>query len=261
VQLHVEAHGGGSPLVLSHGFAGSARNFLPQVRAQSKSSRIWLYDSRGHARSEAPQSELAYSWNCLISDFDHVVRQSLEETNKLADPRLVVGGLSLGAATALFWALEHPGAVRGLVLAAYPESTDEMRNWALQFATHIERNGLDRAGSEFIWGPQGRYEMTDSRQIRRGILEHSPRALVSTLRQAMARIPDIGTLREELEQFSVPTLLVVGDRDRSSIAVSHLIADAVPSARLAIIKSAGHVVNLSQPATFNQELSHFIGAL
>ena len=257
----MEAHGSGPPLVLSHGFAGSARNFLPEVRAQSNSRRIWLYDSRGHARSEAPQSELAYSWDCLISDFDHVVRQSLEETDTLASPRLVVGGLSLGAATALFWALRHPGAVQGLVLAAYPESTDEMRSWALQFATHIERDGLDQAGSKFIWGAQGRYEVTDSRRIRRGILEHSPWALVSILRQAMARIPDIGTLREELEQFRVPTLLVVGDHDRSSIAVSRLIADAVPSVRLAIIRGAGHVVNLSQPATFNEELSHFIGDL
>lgn len=257
----MEAHGNGPPLVLSHGFAGSARNFLPQVRAQSASRRIWLYDARGHARSEAPQFEQAYGWNCLISDLDQVARRSLGDTCALAPPRLVVGGLSLGAATALFWALKHPDAVQGLVLAAYPESTDRMRNWALDFATHIERDGLDQAGFQFIWGPQRSFEMTDSRQIRRGFAEHKPWALVSTLRQAMARIPDIGMLRQELQQFRVPTLLVVGEQDLRSIAVSRLIADVLPSARLAIMKDAGHVVNLSQPATFNLELTQFISNL
>jgi pimeloyl-ACP methyl ester carboxylesterase len=174
---------------------------------------------------------------------------------------LVVGGLSLGAATALLWALKRPHAVAGLVLAAYPESTGAMRDWALDFASQIERDGIDKAGFQFIWGPDGRFEMKDSRQIRRGILEHPPAALVAILRQAMAQIPEISTLRQELEQFRVPILLVVGDRDGRSIAVSRLIADAAPNARLAIIEDAGHVVNLSQPATFNQELARFIGDL
>ncbi len=257
----MEAHGSGSPLVLSHGFGGSARNFLPQVRTLSTSRRIWLYDSRGHARSEAPEPELAYGWDCLTSDFDNVVKQSLGAQRTPSSPQLVVGGLSLGAATALFWAMQHPDAVAGLVLAAYPESTQAMQVWALDFASHIERDGIDRAGLRFIWGPKGRYETADSRQIRRGILEHSPPALVAILRQAMARIPDIGMLRGELERFPIPTLVVVGDRDSSSIGISRLIAEAVPRARLAIIEDAGHVVNLSQPSTFNQELAHFIGDL
>ena len=40
-----------------------------------------------------------------------------------------------------------------------------------------------------------------------------------------------------------------------------LVADAIPSARLAIIRDAGHVVNLSQPTAFNKELAQFISSL
>ncbi len=194
-QLHVEQHGGGSPLVLAHGFAGSARNFLPQVRVQGRTRRVWLYDARGHARSEAPNDEQAYNWNCLTSDLDLVVNQSLSEPTLNTHQRAIVGGLSLGAATALFWALEHQRTIEGLVLAAYPESTESMRDWAMKFARQIEQEGVETAGSQYVWGLQGRFGMNDARSIRLGFLEHPASALVAVLRQAMAQIPDISTFR------------------------------------------------------------------
>ncbi len=52
--LHVEEHGSGPPLVLAHGFAGSARNFHPQIRALADGFRVvvtgglYMY---GHADS------------------------------------------------------------------------------------------------------------------------------------------------------------------------------------------------------------------
>ena len=259
--LHIERHGNGSPLVLAHGFAGSARNFLPQARVQSRTRRVWLYDARGHARSEAPSNEQVYGWDFLTSDLNFVINESRGESTRSSPPRIVVGGLSLGAATALFWALRHQTVVEGLVLAAYPDSTESMRNWALDFAWQIEQIGADSAGYQFIWGPHGRFGVKDSRLIRLGFLEHPAKALVAVLRQAMAQIPDISTFRRELEQFHVPTLVVVGANDSNSLAASRLVADAIPNARLTIIEDAGHVVNLSQPAAFNQELANFISGL
>lgn len=261
VSLHIEAHGKGPPLVLAHAFGGSARNFWLQVHALEHTHRVWLYDARGHARSEAAGAPQAFGWPCLISDFDQVVNQSLSEQTSGHDDRVIVGGLSLGAATALFWAIRNQDAVRGLVLASYPDCSAEMRDWASNFARQIEAEGIDRAGNRFVWGPLGRFEAADARLVRRGFLEHSEFALAAVLRQALAQIPDISGFSQELERFNVPTLVIAGANDTPTLATSHWIAATLPNAQLAIIENAGHVVNLSQPKVFNEKLAEFVRGL
>ena len=261
VRLHVESHGRGPALVLAHGLAGSARNFLPQARTFAQICRVWLYDARGHARSEAPRQETAYGWDCLIADFDTVVRTALDEPKAQTRQRAIVGGLSLGAATALFWTIRHQDLASGLVLAAYPDGTPEVRQWATDFADCIELEGLERAGYRYVWGPEGRFSAMDSQMIRRGILQHPPLAIAAVLRRAMALIPDISTILSALEGLKVPTLVVVGACDTRSVGPSRLIASTIPNARLAIIEGAQHVVNLSRPQAFDAVLADFLGNL
>jgi pimeloyl-ACP methyl ester carboxylesterase len=221
---------------------------------------VHLYDARGHARSEAPRNQNAYVWECLVSDFGAIAHGSLSENPDATPHEAVVGGLSLGAATALFWTLQNPDLVSGLVLAAYPESTDELRTWASAFADSIDANGLDIAGREFVWGPNGRFGQQDTLMVRRGFMQHAPHAIAAILRQSMANIPDISSLSGVLEQLRVPTLLVVGGEDRCSLEASRKIAGALPNASLAIIEGAGHVVNLSRPERFNEVLANFVRA-
>lgn len=258
--LHRERHGTGNPIVLAHGFAGSARNFLPQVRRDPLRCRVHLYDARGHARSEAPLDPNAYVWDCFLSDFDIIVREAIAARPTEAPRKAVVGGLSFGAATALLWALKNPDSILGLVLAAYPESTDEMRGWASTFADRIDVVGLTAAGHEFVWGPSGRFGQQDADAIKRGFLQHAPHAIPAILRQSMATIPEIQSLSAELGQLRVPTLVVVGSEDRRSLEASRKITHMVPSASLAIIEGASHVVNLSSPERFNEVLADFVRA-
>lgn len=260
-RLHIEAHGNGLPLVLAHGFGGSSRNFLPQARALERTYRVWLYDARGHARSEAPSALESFGWPCLVSDFNRVVNQSLTEGASRKDDRVIAGGLSLGAATALFWAIRNQEAVKGLVLAAYPNCNAETRIWATNFARQIEAEGIDSAGNQFVWGPSGRFTAEDARLIRRGFLEHSVLGLSAVLRQAVAKIPDISKFSDDLDRFHVPTLIVAGANDTLSLATSRWIAATLPNAHLNIIENAGHVVNLSQPREFNEELAKFLRGL
>src|SRR5919204_2670872 len=106
-RLHVEIEGDGPALVLAHGFGGSARNFLPQARALGERRRVVRFDARGHARSEAPDDAAAYTPATFVADLARVL-----DTAGAADA--VVGGLSMGAGTALRLALDHPDRVRGL---------------------------------------------------------------------------------------------------------------------------------------------------
>ncbi len=257
-KLHIESLGSGPALVLAHGFGGSARNFRPQARALQDALRVVTYDARGHARSEAPPDAALYTLAELAGDFARVAEQASAEP-------LLAGGLSLGAATALDFALRQPERVRGLVLAAYPSGAttpdSARRRWALGFADAIGERGLDQAGSEFVWGARSRFDPKGAELIRQGFLEHPPHAVQAILRGVLAELPPPEARAAELARLDVPALVIVGADDSESLAPSNELARLLPRAKLAVIADAGHVVNLIKPAEFNALVREFALAL
>jgi 2-succinyl-6-hydroxy-2,4-cyclohexadiene-1-carboxylate synthase len=251
VALHVERRGSGPSLVLSHGFGGSARNFRPQARALSSTHEVVVYDTRGHARSPAPDDPEEYREAELVGDLLRLIEG--------AKSPLILGGLSLGAYTALRAALAAPERVRGLVLASFPSTEPGTRRsqWALGFADAIDREGLERAGEQYVWGPSSRFDDNARSFIRRGLLEHAPHALAAILRNVLAQIPQPDELSTELSRLVVPTLIVVGSEDKPALAPCERLAALLPRAELAVVPGAGHVVNLAAPEAFNRLLESF----
>jgi pimeloyl-ACP methyl ester carboxylesterase len=234
-------------VVLCHGFGGSARNFRPQARALGASVRFVLFDARGHARSEKPLPEHAYRLPCLIEDLASVV-------DLHTSGRVIVGGLSLGAAVALGYALRHPDRIAGLLLASYPTPPSHLRPWALQFAANIEEFGVEIAGERFIWGPTSRFDPKTRELVRRGFLEHAPWALAALLRHSLAALGPLEDSSGELRELPMPTRIVVGGDDTGSVGPCHLLSRLIPRASLSVLEGAGHVVNLARVAEFNREL-------
>jgi pimeloyl-ACP methyl ester carboxylesterase len=253
-RLHVDREGEGPLVVLAHGFAGSARNFGPQARALRARFRVIRYDARGHARSEAPDDPSVYTLETFADDLGRVIEA----------PTAVVGGLSMGAATALRFALAHPERVRGVVLAAFPAGASApggIAEQATAFADAIERDGLDAAGERFAWGAASGLDPGAARLVRQGFLEHPPHGLVHTLRGVLAKQPSVEELAPRLGAFATPALVIVGDRDPGSLEPSRALAAMLPSAHLVVVPGAGHVVNLEQPVAFNAALAAFLDRL
>jgi pimeloyl-ACP methyl ester carboxylesterase len=248
--LHVEAAGEGPGVVLAHGFGGSARNWRPQVRALRPHHRVVTYDARGHARSEAPVEAAAYRARELIGDMGRAAAAS-------GDALPVVGGLSMGAAVALRYALAHPERVRGLVLAS-PPGRGGIASRAPDFADAIERDGLEAAGARFVWGPESGLDPAGAALVRQGFLEHPPHALAHTLRELLAKLEPPEALADPLARLSLPVLLVAGERDAGSRASVEALASALPKSELHVIPGAGHVVNLAAPAAFDAALLGFL---
>jgi pimeloyl-ACP methyl ester carboxylesterase len=246
LRLHVETRGTGPAVVLAHGFGGSARNFRVQMRSLADACKVVSYDARGHARSEAPAGEDAYEFERLVDDFERVAEQTGEE-------RVIAGGVSLGAATALGFALRRPERVRGLLLASVTGEA-ERRDWAKDFAEAIERDGLEAAGERFVWGSRSRFDPAGAKLIRLGLLEHPPHALAGILKRTLALLPDPVASAGALAGAEFASLVVAGGDDQRALEPSEKLARILPRAELLVIPNAGHVVNLAAPEAFDAAL-------
>ena len=252
VELHVEEYGAGEPaIVLAHGFAGSARNFRPQARFLRNRHRVILFDARGHARSASPEGLDEYTPEAFVSDLARIVERA-------ATKRVVVGGVSMGAAIALRYALRYPSSLIGLVLASYPSSGGT--SWALAAADAIDNEGLEAAGERYVWGG-GRFDAESAKWIRQGFLEHRPHALSATLRQVLAVEPVVDDRAQALRELTVPTLLIAGERDVPALDSTRALHAVLPRARRIVVPGAGHVVNLEKPESFNEALSSFLSEI
>jgi len=251
VELHVEVVGEGPTLLLAHGFGGSARNFRSQTRALRGSHRVVTFDTRGHARSAAPRAATFYAFECLVEDIGRVL-------DDVDAPSAVVGGLSLGAAAALGFAMAQPERVEQLVLASYPTAASGAGRAAERFAEAIERDGLEAAGARFVWGPDSGLDVAGAALVRQGFLEHSPHGLAHTLREAIAHLPEIADLAPRLAGLRVPTLILAGSEDGPAVANGRALEHALPDARLVVVEAAGHVLNLERPREFDAALLDFL---
>jgi 2-succinyl-6-hydroxy-2,4-cyclohexadiene-1-carboxylate synthase len=260
VELHLEREGAGSPpLVLLHGFGGSARNWRPQLRALRSGREVAAFDLRGHARSGAPPDAASYRPERFVADVARVL-------DHLGAPAAVVGGISMGAGLAARFATAHPERVRGLVLLSPPPAAvdargagGQQRAWALAFADAIERDGLEAAGTEFAWGPRSGFDPAAARLVRQGFLEHAPNAVAHTLRELLAVQPAWEDMAASLASLATPVLVVAGERDRVSLAACAALRDALPEAEVVRIPGAGHVVNLEARDVVNAALRGFLG--
>jgi len=175
----------------------------------------------------------------------------------------VVGGLSLGAATALRFAVRRRERVRGLVLASFPppRSLGGFSRIALPFAEAVEHEGLEAAGERFVWGPDSGLDPRGAALVRQGFLEHPPHAMAAMLRGVLAELPEPEEWALEVRDLDCPALLVAGGADPGSLAAQRLLADALPRARAVEIPDAGHVVNLAAPEAFDAALADFLDGL
>ena len=77
---------------------------------------------------------------------------------------------------------------------------------------------------------------------------------------AATRATWTGDYRALLPTITVPTLVVVGERDSvAPLILSQEIAHGIPGAHIEVVPDAGHVVNGDAPEAFNALLRGFIG--
>jgi pimeloyl-ACP methyl ester carboxylesterase len=240
--------GEGTPVMLLHGLAGHAEEWVQTASWLVKSHRVLALDARGHGRSDREPSD--------VSRAAHVDDVSAW-LDYFAVTRAMVVGQSLGGHTAFLFASRRPELVAGLVVAeASPEpelkDIEKVRRWLeawpVPFASR--EAALDFFGGETIWADawvRGLEETPDGLRPRFDI-----DVMIASLEEASTV-----AYWDEWRAVRCPTLVVRAEQgvDRD---VARRMVETVQPARLVEIKAASHDVHLEQPEQWRGGLEAFL---
>jgi pimeloyl-ACP methyl ester carboxylesterase len=86
----------------------------------------------------------------------------------------------------------------------------------------------------------------------------SPVGHANTMRGVQGRRPPLYVHEARIARLRVPALVVVGDEDAGCRKPSEFLGRALPGARLEVVPTTGHAVNLEEPALFNRLCLEFV---
>ncbi|HEX2391397.1 MAG TPA: alpha/beta hydrolase [Solirubrobacterales bacterium] len=256
--LHGERDGSGPPIVLCHGITASRGYVVHGSRALERDGyQVLGYDARGHGESDPAPPGQGYGYPQLIDDLERVVGEELGEE------RFLLAGHSMGAHTAVGYALRHPGRIAGLVIIG-PVYTGEIVPRALEYwdglAAALEEGGVDGFVA-FIGAQQGidpSWRQTVLRFTRARMELHRHLGALSQALREVPRSRPFGTLAD-LGALDVP-VLVVASHDAADpghpYAAARAYAEALPQARL-VSEAEGESPLAWQGGKLSREIAAF----
>jgi len=262
IELYYEDHGGGSPVVLLHGWPVDSRSWEPQMHPLLEAGhRVITYDRRGFGRSSRPTS--GYDFDTLAGDLDTVLTEL-----DLRDVTLV--GFSLGTGElARYVGARGTERLRACVFIeslapsfaksdANPEGVDATGVDGVQRAILTDRlawlTGLVR---DFL---------NLDEYLGRRVSEEAARALWDAGADASpwatwACPPGwLEDFSEDIKRIDVPTLILHGTADRilPIAGQGRRLHAALPAARYVEIEGGPHVMCVTHAEEVNRELLAFL---
>ena len=222
-------------IVMLHGLTATRHYTVMGSRHLDRRELVSVaYDARGHGHSGRADGPADYTYPQLAADLDAVIQQESGPTQAV-----VLLGISMGAHTAVRYALDHPDRVAGLVLITPaflpgPQSQDRS-SWdalaaALRGPDPIE--AFVRA-SHLETLPEAFREQV-AMAIRQRIGRHDDLTAVADALQGVPASSPFDAL-EELATITAPTI-VVGSRDEVDpshpLVVAERWVQTLPDARL-----------------------------
>lgn len=213
--------GDGRPVLLLHGLAGHAGEWIDTAAGLTDFGRVVALDQRGHGRSETHPGDV--SREAFVGDVAFVI-------DELELAPVVLVGQSMGANTAFLTAAAHSERVAGLVVAEAspdgpaPDSREHIRQW------------LDRWPVPFAGVEQAR-EFFASQSLK----PDPPRDYWA-----------------QWHAIRCPTLIVRGEHGNLPAEHVEQLARALPDGQTATIRDAGHDVHLENTVEWVLALKRFL---
>ena len=258
MKLFFRKYGEGPPLVILHGLYGSSDNWVTVAKNISRSFTVYLPDLRNHGSS--PHSDI-HDYRSMSSDI-------LELVNDLGLRRIFLAGHSMGGKAAMFFAVEWPDLLDGLLIAdispfkAVNFRSNEYKQSLLILNTILEtdvssvltRNDVESLLTEKISSEKIRGLLMKNLQ-RTADNKFTWKINSSSLLHNLDRIME-GLSRPE-ESYSritgFPVIFLKGERSDYLPSEDWIdILKIFPSAELRVIRNAGHWLNSDNPEAVSE---------
>jgi pimeloyl-ACP methyl ester carboxylesterase len=239
VVLSGEHSGAGPAVMLLHGLSATRRYVVMGSRTLERSGhRVIAYDARGHG-SSTPAPERAYGYEHLAADLRRVLERA-------GVARALLAGASMGAHTAIRFALEHPERVAALALItpAYepdrPSTAAELTRWDA-LAAGLRAGGVEGFVSAYdLAAVPATWRATLETVLRQRLGAHEHPEAVADALEVVPRSRPFEKMAQ-LATIAVPTT-VIASRDAADpghpLATGERYARAIAGARL-LVEDAG----------------------
>jgi len=238
LEIGYDIHGAGPPLVLLHGATSLGReDFAAQIPLFSKAFLLYVPDARGHGRTRWDTANgFRYDW--LVDDVAAFVDAIGLET-------FHVVGFSMGAMTALQYAVREPDRLRTLTVVGITTEREPRASVARRLMDPARADREDPAWAALL-----------GRRHDAGQGAGAWRRLLPAIAADVAIQPLLAP--RDLRRITSPAMVACGDRD-PFVPVDHAwgISRQLPDGRLFVAPGTGHEVMSRRPGLFNEALAGF----
>jgi 3-oxoadipate enol-lactonase len=241
----------GAPwLIFSNSLATNVSMWDHQARVLSARYQVLRYDQRGHGKTEAPEGRYAFA--TLLTD---VI--ALMDTLEIR--RANFCGLSLGGATALGLAEQHPDRIERAIVCDSPcaSTPASAKQWEERIAV-AKANGMEALVEPTLqrWFPPEVYAGNPPAVAKvREMVKSTP---VNGFVGCCAALGD-HNFRSAVASVSRPVLFMVGEKDPPNAAMREMNKELAGS-QFVEIAGAGHISNMEQPDAFTGALEKFLNS-
>jgi 3-oxoadipate enol-lactonase len=236
-------------IVFSNSLATNISMWDDQTRELGKSYRVLRYDQRGHGGTDAPAGR--YPYDTLIAD-------AVALMDAVGVDKAWFGGLSMGGATALGLAQQHPGRVHGIMICdhACKSTPASSQQWEERIVTAREK------------GMEGLVEQTVARWFPPEIREKNP-PYIDKVKGMIRATPVDGFIgcaaaladhdyNSKVATVKCPVLFMVGEKDGTAPAAMKDMHARLPGSKYVELAGAGHISNMDRPAEFTKAIQDFV---
>ena len=269
IRIFWERYGAGEPAIV---FVPTwsivhSRIWKAQIPVFARRHRVITFDAPGNGRSDRPRDPAAYDEHVMADDIFRVL-------DAIGVERAVLVALSQGAQRALIAATSRPDRVLGLAFIGpavrlgepvagrggpFEDELDTDEGWAKENIHYWRRDF--RGYLEFFFG-QALTEPHSTKQIEDALgwgLETDPETLAATIRTAFLDRDETLRLAADVR---CPTLVIQGDEDAITGPTRGIrLAEAIPGARLEMIRGGGHINEARDPVRVNLLIEELVASL
>ncbi len=242
----------GAPwLVLSNSLVTTSAMWDEQAAALKAKRRVLRYDQRGHGGTDAPAGR--YPFDTLVAD-------AVALMDALRVDKAWFAGLSMGGATALGLAEQHPTRVNGIAVcdSACMSTPASSQQWEERIVTAQQK------------GMAALVEPTITRWFPPETLAKNPPHL-DKLRAMIRSTPVNGFIgcaaaladhdyNAKVETVKCPVLFMVGEKDGTTPAAMKAMQARLKGSRYVELAGAGHISNMDRPAEFIKAIAEFVAS-